>query len=98
VIEVGNLAKKCRRALRNEQGTRFTADEFQALAELGLLEMLQTAEAEELRARWREKRPNTSMAITGSTSGETASPPVGKSRAMSPVLDRSAIAALAAGA
>jgi hypothetical protein len=65
-IEFGNLAKKCRRALRNDQGTSFSAAEFRMIAQLGLLEMLQTAEAEELKARWESPSANTQSATTGS--------------------------------
>jgi hypothetical protein len=67
-VEASDIAKKYRRALRNGQGTRFTAEELERLAEIGLLVMLQNAEADELRKRCAERSGNMSSATIGSTS------------------------------
>jgi hypothetical protein len=65
-VEAANIAKKYRRALRNGQGTRFTAEELERLADLGLLVMLQNAEADELRKTCAERSGNMSSAAIGS--------------------------------
>ena len=52
---IASLAKKYRSALRNNKGARFTAEELRQLAEAGMLDLVQAAEAEELKAQWRER-------------------------------------------
>jgi hypothetical protein len=69
-----HLANKFRRAIRNGQGSRFTADELQTLAEMGTLDLIQRAESEELLSKCQERTARSSMANTGSTSAVTARP------------------------
>ena len=95
--DIQTLAKKFKRALRNETGAKFGLEELRAFADHGALDILQKAEAEELKAAWAERRHLTSSATTGSTSDAMAAPPMsGRSRPTTPELDRSAIAALGA--
>ena len=96
---LSTVAKKFKRALRNETGTSFSLHELRTLAEAGALDSLQRAETEELKATWAAKHHPTSSATSGSTSGATVNrPKSGKSPVTTPTLDRSAIAALGAGA
>jgi len=78
VVNAQTLARKLRRALVNGHGTHFSADELRALADFGLLETLNEAEAEEIRAKWQDTRSGT----TGSTSAPMAAPHIGKSAGM----------------
>ena len=93
---VGNLARKYRRALRNNTGMSLTIDQVQALTDAGALELVTTAENEEMK-EWAVIRHRTSSETIGSTSGEMGSRERGKSPTTIPPLDRSAIAALSAG-
>jgi hypothetical protein len=95
VGSIAGLAKKYRRALRNDQGTRFTADELQQLANIGLLEMISSAENEELRAKWAEKSASTPLARTGSASGRN--PRSSRSHGMTRKQELRGIEALVAG-
>lgn len=53
-MSIADLARRYRRALRNDQGTRLTAGELRVLAELGTRERLSNAENEELKSKWQE--------------------------------------------
>src|SRR3546814_10351608 len=48
--QVSAIAKKCRRALRNETGIKFTLDELRALVDIGSYDLIMQAEAEEIRS------------------------------------------------
>jgi hypothetical protein len=75
-----DLSKKLKRALRNDQGTRFSSAELRLMTDLGVLDIFQCAEAEELKATWQDPTPPTSSGTTGSTSvGMGVPPPYGKS-------------------
>src|SRR3546814_19961026 len=72
--QVSAIAKKCRRALRNETGIKFTLDELRALVDIGSYDLIMQAEAEEIRQTW-QKTPHRSLSgNTGSTTGGTAKP------------------------
>ena len=91
-------AKKFKRALRNETGAKFKLEELRAFADAGVLDIIQRIEAEELKAGWLAKPLPTSSETGGSTSDGTGGRRTsGRSPAMTPALDRSAIAALVAG-
>jgi hypothetical protein len=93
---ISDVARKYRRALRNGTGVRFTLAELQALADIGTLEALQTAEARELQAKWPATSHPTPPASSGLIAGPTASLPHGKSPGMTKKREPSAIAALVA--
>jgi hypothetical protein len=62
-----HLANKFRRAIRNDTGTHFSADELRVLGEMGVLRMLLEREEEEL---WAEKKSaSTPLAHSGLPSG-----------------------------
>jgi hypothetical protein len=65
------IAKKFRRALRNQTGATFTLEQLQHMAEAGILKYLAELESDELCP---SKNPNSSITDTGSTSGGTAKP------------------------
>ncbi len=46
------LADKFRRALRNDTGTSFSADELRQLGDMGLLDLITAAETRELSRKW----------------------------------------------
>ena len=94
---ISNIAKKYRRALRNETGAKFTLDELRALVDIGTLDTIIQAEAEEIKGSWARTHHLTSSATTGSTSAATVAAPIsGKSPDMTPRQDRTYIAALSA--
>ena len=95
--EIADVARKYRRALRNETGVRFTLPELRALANIGTLEALQIAEAKELTAQWPANIPPMSSGNSGLTSAATERPRLsGKSPGMTTPATPSAIAALVA--
>src|SRR3546814_3720967 len=55
--QVSAIAKKCRRALRNETGIKFTLDELRALVDIGSYDLIMQAEAEEIRQTWQKTPP-----------------------------------------
>lgn len=89
------LCNKLKRALRNGTGTSFSAEELQRLADMGLLETLNEAEAEELRAKWADNQ-NIPLATTGSPRGRMGAPRTGKSAGMTPAQRQRAALALVA--
>ena len=94
---ISDIAKKYRRALRNETGTKFTLDELRALVDIGTLDALIRAEAEEIKGSWAKTRHLTSSEIAGSTSAAMAVPPTsGRLPDTTPNQDRTYIAALSA--
>src|SRR3546814_9066505 len=72
--QVSAIAKKCRRALRNETGIKFTLDELRALVDIGSYDLIMQAEAEEIRRTWQKTPPRSLSGNTGSTKGGTAKP------------------------
>src|SRR3546814_14031783 len=72
--QVSAIAKKCRRALRNETGIKFTLDELRALVDIGSYDLIMQAEAEEIRQTWQKTPPRSLSGNTGSTNGGTAKP------------------------
>src|SRR3546814_5289918 len=72
--QVSAIAKKCRRALRNETGIKFTLDELRALVDIGSYDLIMQAEAEEIRQTWQKTPPRSLSGNTGSTKGGTAKP------------------------
>jgi hypothetical protein len=95
--EIGNVARKYRRALRNETGVHFTLDELRAFAERGALDIATQAENEEL-TKCNARPSLTPLATTGSPSAGTVSrrtsgslPPIPRGQ------DRSFIEALGLG-
>lgn len=95
---ISAIARKYRRALRNGKGTRFSLDELQALADEGALEMLQAAEARELKDKWAAKPHLTSSETSGSINAAMGSRPMsGKLLGMTRRPDPSAILALVSG-
>src|SRR3546814_5277711 len=64
--------QKCRRALRNETGIKFTLDELRALVDIGSYDLIMQAEAEEIRQTWQKTPPRSLSGNTGSTKGGTA--------------------------
>jgi len=91
-----SLAKKMERALRNGTGFTVTVDEMLCLSDMGVLGTIQTEKLRELQASCPAKRMSTGSATTGSPNAEMgAQRAYGRSPAMTPPLDRSAIAALA---
>src|SRR3546814_7150577 len=72
--QVSAIAKKCRRALRNETGIKFTLDELRALVDIGSYDLIMQAEAEEIRQTWQKKPPRSLSGNTGTTNGGTAKP------------------------
>lgn len=90
------VARKYRRALRNETGVHFTVDELRAFAAWGALEIASRAENQELTKC--ADPANTPLATSGSTSGGTANPPTsGKSAAIPKHLGPQFIEALGLG-
>jgi hypothetical protein len=76
-MSVQSIATKYRRALRNGTGAKFTFDQLQELASLGVLELIAQIEAQEL---YPAKPAHISSVTSGSTSGAMAVPQVsGKS-------------------
>ena len=92
-----DVARKVRRALRNDTGVHFSCADLRALADLGMLERLQQAEALEIQSKWAGQTHLTSSGNSGSTSDQTANHPTGKSPNMTKKPGRSAIEALVAG-
>jgi len=94
---ISDIAKKYRRALRNETGTKFTLAELRAMVDIGWLELAAKAEAEEIRKTW-EKIPHLASSETiGSTSAGTADLPTsGRLPDMTAEQGRMFIAALGA--
>src|SRR3546814_17955095 len=72
--QVSDIAKKCRRALRNETGIKFTLDELRALVDIGSYDLIMQAEAEEIRQTWQKTSPRSVSGNIGSTKGGTAKP------------------------
>src|SRR3546814_11854559 len=72
--QVPAIAKKCRRALRNETGIKFTLDELRALVDIGSYDLIMQAEEEEIRQTWQKTPPRSLPGHTGSTKGGTAKP------------------------
>jgi hypothetical protein len=56
-----HLANKFRRAIRNDTGTHFSADELRTLGEWGVLDILLQQESEELRGKWAGKNSGSSQ-------------------------------------
>src|SRR5689334_4092232 len=97
-LPLARLGDKFRRILRKGRGGSLTMHDFRALAEMGVLDLLQAAETKELKARWVATPPLSSTAIIGSTNEETVGPRrSGRSPGTRLTLDRSAIAALGTG-
>src|SRR3546814_14094587 len=72
--QVSAIAKKCRRALRNETGIKFTLDALRALVDIGSYDLIMQAEAEEIRQTWQKTPPRSLSGNTGSPKGGTAQP------------------------
>src|SRR3546814_16904580 len=72
--QVSAIAKKCRRALRNETGIKFTLDELRALVDIGSYDLMMQAEAEEIRKTWQKTPHRAWSGNTGSPKGGTAKP------------------------
>jgi hypothetical protein len=51
-VTARHLANKFKRAIRNDTGTHFSADELRRLGEWGLMDILLAEEAKELSAKW----------------------------------------------
>ncbi len=93
--DMSDIARKYRRALRNQTGFNLSYEQALALAEHGALALISNAENDELCPA---KLARSLSANTGSTSAATASPPMsGRSRGTRPALEASDIAALASG-
>src|SRR3546814_12811189 len=85
--QVSAIAKKCRRALRNETGIQSTLDELRALVDIGSYDLTMQAEAEEIRQTWQKTPPRSSSATTASTKGGHAKPEMsGQLPALPPTL------------
>ena len=92
-----DIAKKMRRAFRNESGTKFSLDELRAIADIGAFDAILHAEAEEIKGTWAKTHRPASLESTGSTSGGMVNLPTsGRSPDMTPNLGRTFIAALSA--
>ena len=95
--KISDIAKKYRRALRNETGTKFTLEELRAMVDIGTLDQIIQAEAEEIKGSWARTHRLTSSETIGSTSAGTVVPPMsGKLPDTTPRQDRTYIAALSA--
>jgi hypothetical protein len=68
-----HLAAKFKRAVRNDTGTHFTAEELRLLGEWGLLSILLDKEAEELSAKW--AGPNNDSTPWGASGSPSAPNP-----------------------
>src|SRR3546814_17712305 len=96
--QVSAIAKKCRRALRNETGIKFTLDELRALVDIGSYDLIMQAEAAELRQTWQNTPPRSLSGHTGSTKAGTAKPEMyGKLPDLPPSPGHSYIAELSGG-
>lgn len=96
-VHISDIAKKYRRALRNETGTKFTLEELQALVDIGSYDLIMRAEAEEI-ATWRKKTPLTQSGNIGSTSEGMAAPGIsGRSLDIPQSIGQSYIEALSNG-
>ena len=92
---MSSVARKYRRALRNETGVHFSLDELRVFAEWGALEIAARAENEELCP---VRNMNTQLATFGSQKGETANRPTsGKSQPIPKSLGPTFIEALGLG-
>jgi hypothetical protein len=56
-----HLANKFRRAIRNDTGTHFSADELKTLGEWGVMDILLRQEAEELAEKWAGRKSGSSQ-------------------------------------
>src|SRR3546814_9861294 len=70
--QVSAIAKKCRRALRNETGIKFTLDELRALVDIGSYDSIMQAEAEEIRQTWQKTPPRSLSGNTGRSEEHTS--------------------------
>lgn len=68
-----SIAKKFRRALRNQTGATFTLEQLERMAEAGILNYIAQLESDELCP---SKNPNSSIMDSGSTSGGTGRRPI----------------------
>lgn len=94
---LSDIARKFRRALRNGTGAHFSRDELRTLADLGVFERLQQAEAIEIQSRWAGQTYATTSVWTDSTGDDTKGPFVGNSSDVTGKPGRSVIEALVAG-
>jgi hypothetical protein len=93
-----HLASKFRRAIRNDTGTHFSADEMRQLGEWGILNILIEREAEELSTKWQGRNSgSTRSGHSGLPSpARTVAHPISKSAGMTKQREQAAAKALAA--
>jgi hypothetical protein len=68
-VSAEHLANKFRRAIRNDTGTHFSADELRQLGEWGVMDILLQREAEELSVKWAGRKSGSTL------SGASGLPP-----------------------
>lgn len=91
-----HLASKFKRAIRNDTGTHFTADELRLLGSYGLMDILIEQESREYREKWAgPSNDYTPLGASGSLN-ENSHPSI-KSAGMTREQRRHAAKALAAG-
>tara|TARA_R110000787_G_scaffold41162_2_gene101842 strand:+ start:326 stop:622 length:297 start_codon:yes stop_codon:yes gene_type:complete len=91
---IADIARKYRRAIRNETGTSFSFAELQAIVEVGGFDAVVRAELDELRAKCQTEKSSNIRDIGSASEGMEPPPTSGRSPDTRPPLDQFSIEAL----